>query len=161
MKLWPTDRRLAKSPKALKSLLVVSGLFLCLMQAPFANELAAAAFARGQAAFERKDYEPALASFEEALAQDGADARYPLWAGRSAGRLAEGAGPFRAFGLARSACRYFERAYQLDPRNPEVVADLAEFHEKAPGFVGGDSARARELRSELKALAQNATGTPP
>ena len=40
----------------------------------------------------------------------------------------------------------------LAPRNPEVVADLAEFYEKAPGFMGGNAEVARRLRAELKAL---------
>ncbi len=155
MMLWPTDRRLAKSPQALKSLLVVSGLFLCLNGAARADEAATAAFAQGQTAFDQSNFEPALAEFDKAAAANPTEPLYLLWAGRAAGRLAEQVGLMASFRLARRAHDYFERAYQLDPRDPDILADLAEFHEKAPGFVGGDEDRARELRAALKAL------TPP
>jgi hypothetical protein len=42
---------------------------------------------------------------------------------------------------------------------------LAEFYEKAPGFMGGDAGHARRLRDELKVLepagASPSAGTPP
>lgn len=146
-----TDRRLAKLPRLSRPLLVVAGVFLLLLKAS-AGDPAAEAFLRGKADFERRAFAPALTAFEQALQDQPDNAAYLLWAGRAAGRLAEEAGPFKAFTLARKTRERFERAYVLAPRNPEVVADLAEFYEKAPGFMGGNAEVARRLRAELKAL---------
>lgn len=130
---------------------MASGIFLLMLNA-YAADLAAEAFARGKTAFERRDFALALDAFEQAHQQFPSDERYTLWAGRAAGRMAESAGPLRAFSLARKTRRYFEQSYALNPRNPEVLADLAEFYEKAPGFMGGDAGHARRLRDELKGL---------
>lgn len=146
-----TDRRLAKLPLLSRPLLVVAGVFLLLLKAS-AGDPAAEAFLRGKADFERRAFAPALAAFEQALHAEPNQPVYLLWAGRAAGRLAEEAGPFKAFRLARQTRECFERAYALAPRDPEVVADLAEFYEKAPGFMGGNAEAARRLRAELKAL---------
>ena len=146
-----TDRRLAKLPLLSRPLLVVAGVFLLLLKAS-AGDLAAEAFLRGKTDFERRAFAPALTAFEQALQAEPQNPTYLLWAGRAAGRLAEEAGPLRAFTLARKTRACFERAYALAPRDPGVVADLAEFYEKAPGFMGGDAAAARRLRAELQAL---------
>jgi len=130
---------------------VASGIFLLMLNA-YAADLAAEAFARGKTAFERRDFALALDAFEQAHQQFPSDERYTLWAGRAAGRMAESAGPLGAFSLARKTRRYFEQSYALNPRNPEVIADLAEFYEKAPRFMGGDAGHARRLRDELKVL---------
>ncbi len=149
--LWLTDRRLAKLPLLSRPLLGVAGVFLLLLKAS-AGDSAAEAFLRGKADFERRAFAPALVAFEQALQDEPKQPVYLLWAGRAAGRLAEEAGPFKAFSLARKTRECFERAYALAPRDPEVVADLAEFYEKAPGFMGGNAEAARRLRAELKAL---------
>jgi len=151
MMLWLTDRRLAKLPLLSRLLLAVAGVFLLLPQAP-AGEPAEEAFLRGKAAFERRAFASALAAFDEALGHRPDHATYLLWAGRAAGRLAEQAGPLKAFSLARRTRECFERAYALAPRDPDIVTALAEFYEKAPGFMGGDASAARRLRAELQAL---------
>ena len=130
---------------------MASGIFLLMLNA-YAADLAAEAFARGKTAFERRDFALALDAFEQAHQQFPSDERYTLWAGRAAGRMAESAGPLGAFSLVRKTRRYFEQSYALNPRNPEVIADLAEFYEKAPRFMGGDAGHARRLRDELKVL---------
>ena len=96
---------------------MASGVFLLMLNA-YAADLAAEAFARGKTAFERRDFALALDAFEQAHQQFPSDERYTLWAGRAAGRMAESAGPVRAFSLARKTRRYFEQSYALNPRNP-------------------------------------------
>ena len=156
--LLTSDRRVAKSSPLPRPLLVAAGIFFLMLNA-HATDLAAEAFDRGKGAFERRDFAQALNAFEQAHQQSPSDERYTLWAGRAAGRMAESAGPLGAFSLARKTRRYFEQSYGLNPRNPEVLADLAEFYEKAPRFMGGDAGRALRLRAELKAL--ESTGAAP
>lgn len=151
MMLWLTDRRLAKLPLLSRLLLAVAGVFLLSLQAA-ADDAADEAFGRGKAAFESRAFAPALTAFEEALQRQPDNPTYLLWTGRAAGRLAEKAGPFKAFSLAHKTRECFERAYALAPRDPDIVTALAEFYEKAPGFMGGDASAARRLRSELRAL---------
>jgi tetratricopeptide (TPR) repeat protein len=69
---------------------------------------------------------------------------YHLWLGRAAGRKAETANPFVAWGLARKVRSEFERAVALDGNNFPARSDLAEYYMEAPGFLGGDKKKARE-----------------
>jgi tetratricopeptide (TPR) repeat protein len=68
---------------------------------------------------------------------------YHLWLGRIYGEKADRAGFFSAAGLAKKVRIEFERAVELDPRNWEARADLAEFYLDAPSIVGGGKDKAR------------------
>lgn len=110
---------------------------------------------------------------EQAVNLDGQSAEDHLWLGRALGQRAENASFISAYGLAKRARIEFERAAQLDPKNPEVLADLGEFYSSAPSAVGGgtdkastvaaqldriDPARAHELRAAI-AQSKNDYGT--
>lgn len=106
----------------------------------------------GREAYDRGDYATAAEAFAAAasLAPDDDVAVY--WLGKAYGRQAERAGWFEAMRLARLTRQSLERAVALNPENPEAVRDLARYYDEAPGFLGGDGARAAELRSRLSKL---------
>ncbi len=84
---------------------------------------------------------------ERAISLDPQNSLYHLWMGRIDGEKADRAGFVSAAGLAKKVRTEFERAVELDPKNSEARADLAEFYLEAPGIVGGgkDKARAQAL----------------
>ena len=108
--------------------------------------------ARGIQRFDAGQFEAALLLFDEAARAAPTDERPVWWSGKAAGRLAEQAGPLRAYQLARRTLRDFEKAHALNPRNVDVIDDLIEFHDKAPRFMGGSPVMARQLRERRAAL---------
>ncbi len=118
----------------------------------YCGDLAEVEFAQGKRLYEQKDYTHALAAFDRAARDEPADERFLYWAGKSAGRLAEAAGPLAAFSLARRTRLAFERAYELNPRNLEVMEALAQFYTQAPGFMGGSEAKAQVLNERIRVL---------
>lgn len=161
----PTDRRLAKfrdgrtwgMSRVLRRLLSVCCLLVLGATSVVADELAPtpvpvnADFTRGLALYEAGRYDKAAAAFEKAAAIDPEDDRYAYWLGKACGRVAERAGPLSALKWAGRTRDALERAVELNPDNRDAVASLADYYEQAPGFLGGDAAKARELRERLAA----------
>jgi tetratricopeptide (TPR) repeat protein len=81
---------------------------------------------------------------EKAVALEPQNSAYHLWLGRAMGRKAEDANPVTAFALARKVKIEFERAVALDANNLPARVDLSEFYLEAPGFLGGDKAKANQ-----------------
>lgn len=50
----------------------------------------------------------------------------------------------------QKAKHWVERAVELDPDNPAAQLSLALYYKNAPGFAGGDEARARQILHELE-----------
>lgn len=94
-------------------------------------------------------YEQAQKLLEQAVEQQPSSENYH-WLGKTYGRLADQSGLFRTLSLARKTGAALEQAVRLDHSNREAIEDLIKFHEQAPGFVGGDPARAEELRDMLE-----------
>jgi tetratricopeptide (TPR) repeat protein len=94
--------------------------------------------------FQLEQWDNALRMAEKAVALSPENSNYHLWLGRAAGRKAETANPFVAWGLARRVRAEFERAVELDGNNFSARNDLAEYYMEAPGFLGGDKKKARE-----------------
>ncbi|MGE3772404.1 MAG: tetratricopeptide repeat protein [Gammaproteobacteria bacterium] len=143
----------------LRVLLSVCGLYVLAATAAVADDLAAPAYApmnaeftRGMQLYETGRYEKAVAAFEKAAAVDPEDDRYAYWLGKACGRVAERAGPLSALKWAGRTRDALERAVELNPDNRDAVSSLADYYEQAPGFLGGDAAKARELRARLAAL---------
>ncbi len=106
----------------------------------------------GKSQFLMGRFEDAEKSFERSLQAGGDSAELRNWMGRAVGMQAEGAGPFRALGLARKARDQFQRAVEMEPRNLEAVSDLFSFYLAAPGFLGGGLAKARTLAETVRGL---------
>ena len=75
-----------------------------------------------------------------------------LWLGRIAGEKADHVGFVSAAGLVGKVRTSFERAVQLDPKDWQARADLAEFYLEAPAIVGGGKDKARQQADALLAL---------
>jgi tetratricopeptide (TPR) repeat protein len=71
------------------------------------------------------------------------------WAGRAFGRHAEHAGPLAGLKLAGEVRTAFQRAHELDPKNPAAANDLGEFYVSAPFVVGGGVDKATDLANSI------------
>jgi tetratricopeptide (TPR) repeat protein len=83
------------------------------------------------------DFKKATEYLQEVTAKEPANADYRDWLGRAYGKRAETSNPFMAPGLASKARAEFEKAVELDPKNPDALSDLFDYYLEAPGFLGG------------------------
>ncbi len=72
--------------------------------------------------------------------------------GKAYGRMAEQASWGRAIELARKTRVALESAVDLDPSNALALEDLIRYYRQAPGFLGGDDAKAARLEQRLSQL---------
>lgn len=59
--------------------------------------------------------------------------------------MAQQASMFSAPGLAGKSLEHYQNAHQLAPENLDIAGALFQFYLYAPGIVGGDEAKAREV----------------
>ncbi len=76
-------------------------------------------------------------------------ATYPLWLARALGERAGHASFLNAFTLARRTREEFQAAVRIEPRNAEMLTDLAEFDREAPSVVGGGLDKAEGIARQL------------
>lgn len=163
----PTDRRLTKLPRSRTTsacrALAILLLLSCMLADVSATESAIhnVDFSTGLKHYDAGRYKAAVTAFEKALAQSPASDEFALWLGKACGRVAERAGPLSAMKWAGRTRDALERAVALNPDNREAVSSLADYYEQAPGFLGGDSAKARELRARLAGAAGDAAPVSP
>lgn len=127
---------------------------------PAADANPASWFEAGVQRYEAQDFAAAAALFEAAVDAAPADDTYAFWLGKTYGRLAERASWLRALGYARRTRETLERAVSLNPSNPDALDALAQFYAEAPGFLGGDKAKAEALRARAAAAAAGAQSAP-
>lgn len=106
-------------------------------------------FKSGLRHYEAGKFKAAVAAFDRAAAVDPENDVYAYWVGKACGRVAENTGPISAIKWAGRTRDALERAVELNPDNLDAVGALATYYEQAPGFLGGDAAKARELRARL------------
>lgn len=104
----------------------------------------------GRACFELRQPWPAIAWLQRAVAREPGRSDFHDWLGQAYGIAAQRAAIVRQFGLASKAHREFVRAVELDPANPDALADLIEFQIQAPAFLGGSLPQASLHAAELK-----------
>lgn len=102
--------------------------------------------------FSLERFEAAKNECEQAVNLDPQNWYYHLWLGRTLGEVADRANFLTAYGLAKRARSEFEQAVQLNPRNPEALADLGEFYSSAPGVVGGGTDKAAGVAAQLEGV---------
>lgn len=102
-----------------------------------------------RAYFMMDEWDRGIAACERAIALDPQKSLYHLWLGRIYGEKADRAGFVSAAGLAKKVRTEFEHAVELDPKNSEARADLAEFYMEAPSIVGGGKDKARAQAEAL------------
>ncbi len=79
-----------------------------------------------------------------------AEAHY--WLGSAAGSMAGSVNFLSAAGYAKQIKVEFEKAAQLDPTLIEARMGLIQFHQQAPGIVGGDEDQIPILLAQISAL---------
>jgi tetratricopeptide (TPR) repeat protein len=83
------------------------------------------------------DFKKAADYLQLAVVDQPNNAEYRDWLGRAYGKRAESSNPLMAPGLAGKARDAFEKAAELDPKNPDALSDLFDYYLEAPGFLGG------------------------
>jgi tetratricopeptide (TPR) repeat protein len=105
-----------------------------------------------RAYFALTNWDASIAACQKAVALEPGNSQYHMWLGRAYGEKADHSGFFYAAGLAKKVRIEFEAAVQLDPRNVEARADLADFYVQAPGIMGGGLDRAATQAQQLTPL---------
>lgn len=103
--------------------------------------------ARVQQAFGELDQAQDMAERAVKLAPRDADAHAVL--ADICGQAAQKAGPLSQVGLARRFKKEADAALAIDPGQLDAQLDLISFYQKAPGIVGGDKKKSRELLDQI------------
>jgi len=98
------------------------------------------------------EWDRGIPACERAAALDPHKSLYYLWLGRIYGEKADHVGFLSAASLVSRVRTSFEHAVELDPRNWEARADLAQFYLEAPAIVGGGKDKARAQADALLSL---------
>ncbi len=104
---------------------------------------------KGDSYYQMGDYQNAATAYEKISTVEPSNATAFHQLGKSYGRLAQKSGWFQAIRLAKKTHSAFEQAANLDPSNVEILNDLIQFHNTAPGFLGGDKKKALQLKKIL------------
>jgi tetratricopeptide (TPR) repeat protein len=116
---------------------------------PYAKTSAVAAFDLGRAALDDGHFGPAVDWFERAVSLDRDNPMYWDRLGQAYAGHALESDFFMKYKLAHRCKAAFEKAVALDSTNLDAWTDLIEYYAQAPGIVGGDKQRARELSTAL------------
>jgi tetratricopeptide (TPR) repeat protein len=116
---------------------------------PYGKTSAVAAFDLGLAALDDGRYGPAVDWFERAVALDPDNPMYWDKLGQAYAGHALESDFFMKYKLAHRCKAAFEKAVTLDSTNLDARTDLIEYYAQAPGIVGGNKDRAREMSVEL------------
>jgi tetratricopeptide (TPR) repeat protein len=95
------------------------------------------------------DLAAALDFAEKAVASNPKEARYHLQLAEVAGDWAQRAGVVRQMSLGRRFKKELDAAVALDPKNIGALQDLVAYYFVAPGIMGGDKARARQIAAQI------------
>lgn len=98
------------------------------------------------------DVEGALAHAEKAATLSPRDADYRYAVAELYGRKAQNANALSQIGLAKRFKKEIEAAIALDPKHVDSREALMEYYWQAPGIVGGDKKKAREMAAEIGRL---------
>ncbi len=95
----------------------------------------------------RHDEAIRLAEAAAAAAPRNADVQYSL--SEAYGRKAGAVGVLKAGGFAGKMRKAADAALAIDPRHPDALEIMVNFHMLAPGFMGGDKKKAAEFVERL------------
>ena len=120
---------------------------------PSTNPLyAEAQYYLGRIAFDKKDYEKAVAYFEAAIKKDARKSEYFNYLGRSSAEMAVVANIFSKPSWASQARKSWETATALDSKSIEPRLSLIDFFSMAPGVMGGSMEKAKAMANEVMKL---------
>ncbi|MEO8431719.1 MAG: tetratricopeptide repeat protein [Acidobacteriota bacterium] len=117
---------------------------------PCAGTDARAALYSGRAFLAEGDLDRAVSALEKAAALDPRSAQAQVWLGRAWGQKAMRANVFSQASMAGKVRRAFERAVELDSDNLDARIALVEYYSRAPGIMGGSTAKARAQAADIR-----------
>jgi tetratricopeptide (TPR) repeat protein len=120
---------------------------------PYGKTNALAAFDLGREELDDGHYGPAVDWFERAVSLDHDNAMYWDRLGQAYAGHALESDFFMKYKLAHRCKAAFEHAVAIDSTNLDARTDLIEYYAQAPGIVGGDRQRAREMSETLSQFA--------
>lgn len=109
-------------------------------------------FTMASAAFAARDFAHCAELLEQLLLLHPECAECAHLLGRAYGHMAEQATWSRAIELAKKTRVALEHAVDIDPSNAPAIEDLIRYYRRAPGFLGGNNAKATELEQRLRRL---------
>jgi len=134
----------------LKPVILLAIMFLATSVAALENS--DSLYLQAMQEFQNRNYTGAVTLLERAVVMAPEVSRYHHLLGKCYGRMAETAGAFQAFSLARKTHHEFEKAVELDGDNLEALQDLMEYYRQAPVFLGGSRKKAGEIEERLSRL---------
>jgi len=109
-------------------------------------------FLMSQIRFAFGDRDAPLALAEKALALDPHTAKYHRQLAEALGVQAQHANLFQQALLAHRFRKEIDTALALDPRDVQALRDLREYYLLAPGLIGGDRGKAREVVARISRI---------
>jgi tetratricopeptide (TPR) repeat protein len=98
------------------------------------------------------DYDKALTLLRQAVALEPSNSDAHVYLAEAYAQKIEHVGTFEKMGMAKTIRKEAERAVAADPSNLDALESLLEFHIEAPGIVGGNKDKARELAVRIAEL---------
>src|ERR1700730_16930912 len=86
---------------------------------------------------------------EKAVALNPKEARYHFQLAEVVGEKAQKASMLHQIGLGRTFKKEADLTLHLDPRHVGALNDMLMFYLEAPGIIGGDKAKAREMADRI------------
>jgi tetratricopeptide (TPR) repeat protein len=90
--------------------------------------------------------------FEKSVKANDKSSLHHLWLGNALGEQASHTSKIKLPFLARRVKSEFEKAAQLDPASIDAKHGLIQFYTQAPGVMGGDMNKARDIAREIGKL---------
>lgn len=106
-------------------------------------------FNESQKLYDAGEFNAALPGFQQAVEAQPENAHYHHMLGKCYGRIAEHGSWFTALRYVKKTLQQLEKTVELDNTNTQAWRDLEEFYRRAPGFLGGNKDKAREIREKL------------
>ena len=112
-------------------------------------------FNSGLAHFEDEKYIEAIKKLEVAVEIEPQVAEYHHVLAKSYGREAERTNWFKAVSYAKQTLVHLEIAAELDGQNIDILEDLMDYYREAPGFLGGDTAKANKIEDIINKISNS------
>jgi tetratricopeptide (TPR) repeat protein len=119
-------------------------------EAVMASEIMSEAHQKANALIEKDDYKAAIKVLKSAKENGEDNFQTNQLLVKAYGNRIDQVGMLKKRGLAVNLRKSMERSVELKPENDEARGDLIGFHLQAPGMVGGDKDKARELIKGFK-----------
>jgi len=138
----------AKAQLCIQRIMLITAL-LGFCVAGYTQTDAVSLFKQAQTYYDVGQYNEALTFVKQVVILVPEESDYHLLLGKCYGKLAENTNWIKALSLAKKTHRSLERAVELDSENIRALRDLMHYYRQAPGFLGGNKAKAKEIEQFL------------